>query len=97
MTIHNYLLFVSACIALALVTGPDMAYMLARCIAQGRRAGVFDKMTFVIKVRDAEQLIDLWNGKLKQQREVINYGLSRLKRSGAYDELYVRWFPVSFY
>jgi len=30
-------------------------------------------------------------------RRVINYGLARLKRSGAYDELYLRWFPVSFY
>lgn len=30
-------------------------------------------------------------------RQVIDYGLSRLKRSGVYDELYLRWFPVSFY
>jgi polar amino acid transport system substrate-binding protein len=30
-------------------------------------------------------------------RQVIDYGLARLKRSGAYDELYLRWFPVSFY
>jgi polar amino acid transport system substrate-binding protein len=30
-------------------------------------------------------------------RQVIDYGLTRLKRSGAYDELYLRWFPVSFY
>jgi polar amino acid transport system substrate-binding protein len=30
-------------------------------------------------------------------RLVINYGLTRLKRSGVYDQLYLRWFPVSFY
>lgn len=46
MTLHNYLLFVSACIALALVPGPDMAYMLARCVAQGRRAGVLAALGF---------------------------------------------------
>lgn len=30
-------------------------------------------------------------------RQAIDYGLNRLKRSGVYDELYLRWFPVSFY
>lgn len=30
-------------------------------------------------------------------RQAIDYGLTRLKRSGVYDELYLRWFPVSFY
>ena len=30
-------------------------------------------------------------------RQAIDYGLVRLKRSGIYDELYLRWFPVSFY
>jgi polar amino acid transport system substrate-binding protein len=30
-------------------------------------------------------------------RQAIDYGLTRLKRSGTYDELYLRWFPVSFY
>jgi len=30
-------------------------------------------------------------------RQAIDYGLTRLKRSGAFDELYLRWFPVSFY
>src|ERR1700757_839282 len=40
------MLFISACIALALVPGPDMAYMLARCIAQGRRAGVLAAVGF---------------------------------------------------
>ena len=46
MTLHNYLLFASACIALALVPGPDMAYMLARCVAQGRRAGMLAAVGF---------------------------------------------------
>jgi polar amino acid transport system substrate-binding protein len=32
-----------------------------------------------------------------QVRQVIDYGLARIKRSGVYDELYLRWFPVSFY
>jgi polar amino acid transport system substrate-binding protein len=30
-------------------------------------------------------------------RQAIDYALSRLKRSGVYDELYLRWFPISFY
>lgn len=30
-------------------------------------------------------------------RQAIDYGLGRLKHSGVYDELYLRWFPVSFY
>jgi polar amino acid transport system substrate-binding protein len=30
-------------------------------------------------------------------RQAIDYGLMRLKRSGVYDEIYLRWFPVSFY
>lgn len=30
-------------------------------------------------------------------RQAIDYGLVRLKRSGTLDELYLRWFPVSFY
>jgi polar amino acid transport system substrate-binding protein len=30
-------------------------------------------------------------------RQAIDYGLARLKRSGVYDEIYLRWFPVSFY
>jgi len=30
-------------------------------------------------------------------REAINYALSRLKRDGKLDELYLRWFPISFY
>ncbi len=46
MTVHNYLLFVAASIVLALVPGPDMAFMLGRCIAQGRRAGVLSALGF---------------------------------------------------
>jgi len=46
VTLHSYLLFVLASIALDLVPGPDMAYMLARCIAQGRRAGILAAFGF---------------------------------------------------
>lgn len=46
MTVHSYLLFVLASIVLVLVPGPDMIYMLARCIAQGRRAGVLAALGF---------------------------------------------------
>jgi polar amino acid transport system substrate-binding protein len=30
-------------------------------------------------------------------RQAIDYGLVQLKKSGALDEIYLRWFPVSFY
>ena len=30
-------------------------------------------------------------------RQAIDYSLVRLKRSGMLDEIYLRWFPVSFY
>lgn len=30
-------------------------------------------------------------------RRAIDYGLVRLKRSGRLDEIYLRWFPISFY
>lgn len=46
MTLHSYLLFVLSSIALGLVPGPDMAFMLARCIAKGRRAGVLAALGF---------------------------------------------------
>jgi threonine/homoserine/homoserine lactone efflux protein len=36
----NYGLFILAGLALILVPGPDMLFMLGRSIAQGRRAGV---------------------------------------------------------
>ena len=46
MSLHSYWLFVGASIVLALIPGPDMAYMLARCIAQGRRAGLIAALGF---------------------------------------------------
>jgi threonine/homoserine/homoserine lactone efflux protein len=36
---HTYLLFLGAVVVLVIIPGPDMAYMLARTIAQGRTAG----------------------------------------------------------
>ena len=36
---NAYMLFVASSVVLVLVPGPDMAYMLTRTIAQGRRAG----------------------------------------------------------
>jgi threonine/homoserine/homoserine lactone efflux protein len=46
MTLHNYLLFVGASVVLVIAPGPDMVYMLARCIAQGRRAGFLAAIGF---------------------------------------------------
>lgn len=46
MTLHAYLLFVCASIVLVIVPGPDMLYMLGRCIAQGRRAGLMAAVGF---------------------------------------------------
>jgi threonine/homoserine/homoserine lactone efflux protein len=40
MTLHSYLLFAGASVVLVMVPGPDMIYMLSRCIAQGRKAGL---------------------------------------------------------
>jgi threonine/homoserine/homoserine lactone efflux protein len=48
MTLHSYLFFVAASIVLVIVPGPDMVYMLARCIAQGRRAGVLAAVGFTL-------------------------------------------------
>ena len=39
MSLHSYILFVGASILLVLAPGPDLAYMLGRCVAQGKRAG----------------------------------------------------------
>lgn len=36
---HTYLLFIGAVVVLVIAPGPDMAYFLARTLAQGRRAG----------------------------------------------------------
>lgn len=38
--LHTYLLFIGAVVILVIVPGPDMAYLLARTIAQGRTAGI---------------------------------------------------------
>lgn len=38
--LHTYLLFIGAVIVLVMAPGPDMAYMLARTITQGRKAGL---------------------------------------------------------
>ncbi len=46
MPLHTYLLFVLAAFALILVPGPDMLYMLGRCVAQGRRAGILSAIGF---------------------------------------------------
>ena len=46
MTLHNYLLFVLASVALALAPGPDMAYVFTRSVAQGRRAGILAALGF---------------------------------------------------
>lgn len=46
MSLHSYLLFVFAAFALVLVPGPDMVYMLGRCLAQGRRAGILSAIGF---------------------------------------------------
>ncbi|HEY1890892.1 MAG TPA: LysE family translocator [Steroidobacteraceae bacterium] len=46
MHLHTYLLFVLAAVALILVPGPDMMYMLGRCLAQGRRAGILSAVGF---------------------------------------------------
>ena len=40
MTWHSYLLFCGASLVLCMSPGPDMVYLLSRCVAQGRRAGV---------------------------------------------------------
>ena len=37
--LHTYLVFIGAAFILVIAPGPDMAYMLARTVAQGRTAG----------------------------------------------------------
>lgn len=46
MSLHTYLLFLFAAFALILVPGPDMIYLLGRCVAQGRRAGILSAIGF---------------------------------------------------
>jgi len=38
--LHTYVLFIGAVVLLVMAPGPDMAYMLGRTIAQGRKAGI---------------------------------------------------------
>jgi threonine/homoserine/homoserine lactone efflux protein len=40
MTLHGYWLFVLASFLLTIAPGPDMAFLLAQCVAKGRRAGI---------------------------------------------------------
>jgi threonine/homoserine/homoserine lactone efflux protein len=46
MTLQSYLLYVGACIVLVIAPGPDMVYMLSRCIAQGKKAGLMAAIGF---------------------------------------------------
>ena len=46
MTPESYLLFVAGSVLLVVSPGPDMAYLLARCLAQGRRAGMVAALGF---------------------------------------------------
>jgi threonine/homoserine/homoserine lactone efflux protein len=46
VTLHSYLLFAGASVVLAIVPGPDMIYMLGRCVAQGRKVGVMAALGF---------------------------------------------------
>jgi threonine/homoserine/homoserine lactone efflux protein len=41
IAISHYLQFVCACMVLLIVPGPDLAFLLGRTIAQGRKAGIF--------------------------------------------------------
>ena len=40
MSPETWLLFAAACIALAITPGPNLVYLVARTVAQGRRAGL---------------------------------------------------------
>jgi len=40
IAIDTWLLFVVACVALAITPGPNLVYLVARTVAQGRRAGL---------------------------------------------------------
>ena len=46
MTLESYLLFVAGSVLLVVTPGPDMAYLLARSVAQGRKAGVVAALGF---------------------------------------------------
>jgi threonine/homoserine/homoserine lactone efflux protein len=46
VTLDRYLLFVAGSVLLVVSPGPDMAYLLARCVAQGRKAGIVAALGF---------------------------------------------------
>jgi len=46
VTLDSYLLFVAGSVLLVVVPGPDMVYLLARSVAQGRRAGLMAALGF---------------------------------------------------
>ncbi|MBV9772631.1 MAG: LysE family translocator [Gemmatimonadetes bacterium] len=46
MTLDSYLLFVTGSVLLVVIPGPDMVYLLARSVAQGRRAGLIAALGF---------------------------------------------------
>lgn len=46
MDLDRYLLFVAGSVLLVITPGPDMAYLLARSVAQGRRAGIVAALGF---------------------------------------------------
>ena len=39
IALDTWLLFAAACVALAITPGPNLVYLVARTVAQGRRAG----------------------------------------------------------
>ncbi|HEX7243671.1 MAG TPA: LysE family translocator [Longimicrobiaceae bacterium] len=46
MSLDRYLLFVAGSVLLVVTPGPDMAYLLARSLAQGRKAGIVAALGF---------------------------------------------------
>ena len=55
MSLHSYLLFVGASLLLVLAPGPDMAYLLGRSIAQGKRTGVRLNLATCERLRETEE------------------------------------------
>jgi threonine/homoserine/homoserine lactone efflux protein len=46
VTLDGYLLFIAGSVLLVIIPGPDMIYLLARSVAQGRRAGLMAALGF---------------------------------------------------
>jgi threonine/homoserine/homoserine lactone efflux protein len=46
VTLDSYLLFIAGSVLLVVIPGPDMVYLLARSVAQGRRAGLMAALGF---------------------------------------------------